>query len=127
MRWFSMPKSAALVLHEHVILFEAAFIEQDGDPFAGRQLAFGVLGFDPPLTAAEAGLFAFLLQCFDHILHSPGLLAKRVSYVLSEVLDNRPNFNGKGKREAISPLTRRIAAASSHFRGGLLTGRPVPC
>ena len=29
--------------HEHVSLFEAAFVEQDGDALAGRHLAFGML------------------------------------------------------------------------------------
>ena len=59
----------ALMLHEHVVLFEAAFIEQDSDPFAGRQLAFGVLAFDSCSATALTGLFAFGFQRFDHVLH----------------------------------------------------------
>jgi hypothetical protein len=41
------------VLLEHVELFERAFVQQDFDPLASRQLALGVLGVDAPLAAAQ--------------------------------------------------------------------------
>ena len=48
--------------HEHVSLFEAAFVEQDGDTFAGSHLALRMLGVDALLAATETGLTAFLQQ-----------------------------------------------------------------
>jgi hypothetical protein len=74
------------VLDEHVELLERAFVEQQFDPLARRQLAFGVLGFDP-----------------------------RVSYILSEVLDSRTTSLGKGMLSAISSRPSRIALASAEL------------
>ncbi|MNX91930.1 hypothetical protein D3C86_1240470 [compost metagenome] len=45
----------AAMLHEHVGLFEAAFVQQDFDPFARGQLALGVLGGDALFTTAQFG------------------------------------------------------------------------
>jgi hypothetical protein len=44
----------AIVLDIHVGLFEAALVEQHFDPLARGQLALGVLGIDPFLSAAHA-------------------------------------------------------------------------
>jgi hypothetical protein len=39
------------MLDEHVPFLERSFVEEDLQPFACRQLALGVLGFDATLTA----------------------------------------------------------------------------
>ena len=48
----------AAVLDEHVPLFESAFVEQQFEPLARRQLALGVLRGDALVAAAQAGLGA---------------------------------------------------------------------
>ena len=58
--------------HEHVSLFEAAFIEQDGDAFASRHLALGMLGIDALLTTTEAGFIALLQQFLDFLFYKHG-------------------------------------------------------
>ena len=45
------------MLDEHVELLEGAFVEEDLDALAGRQLAAFVLGGDPGLAAADAARF----------------------------------------------------------------------
>ncbi len=57
------------MLDEHVELFEAAFIEQQGDALAGGQLALLVLGGDTALAAALTGLLAAAFQFFQDVLH----------------------------------------------------------
>ena len=46
--------------HEHVCLFEATFVEQEGDAFAGSHLALRMLGVDALLSTTEAGFIALL-------------------------------------------------------------------
>ena len=53
------------MLHEHVIFFEAAEIEQDGEALAGGQPPLRMLGLDPLLPAAEAGELTALFELFD--------------------------------------------------------------
>ena len=55
--------------HEHVSLFEAAFVEQDGDTLACRHLTFGMLGVDALLATAETGLVALLQQFLDFLFN----------------------------------------------------------
>src|SRR6185369_7755728 len=57
-------------LDEHVELFERAFVQQEVDPFARRQLAFGVLASDPPLAAAQPRVLAPRLKFFQDVLHA---------------------------------------------------------
>jgi hypothetical protein len=57
------------MLHEHVPLFERAFVEQEGDALAGGQLALGMLGLNAFLAAAKAGMLALLLKRLDDLLH----------------------------------------------------------
>ena len=64
------PEIGAAVLHEHVPLFEAAFVEQQLDALPGGELALPVLGVDAALTPAEAGRVALLVQHADYIEHS---------------------------------------------------------
>jgi RecA/RadA recombinase len=45
----------AIVLDVHVDLFERSFVEQDLQPFAGGELALGMLRGDPFLAAARSG------------------------------------------------------------------------
>ncbi len=59
----------ALMLNEHVVFFEAAFIQQHFDTLPRAELAFGVLAFDSCSATALTGLFAFGFQRFDHVLH----------------------------------------------------------
>ena len=64
-----MAEVLAAVLDEHVPFLEAALVEQQLDAFPGRQLAFGVLGLDPTLTASLAGRLAHLLEPAKNLLH----------------------------------------------------------
>ncbi len=43
---------------ERINLLESAFIEQQGQPFAGRQLALGVLSLDALCSSAETGFLS---------------------------------------------------------------------
>ena len=49
------PEIGASVLYKHVKFLKAAFVQQQGQAFAGRHFPFGVLGFDAFFTAAHAG------------------------------------------------------------------------
>jgi hypothetical protein len=53
------------MLDKHVPLFERARIEQQLDPFAGGELAFGMLRVDAPLSPAEFGGRALLFELTD--------------------------------------------------------------
>ncbi len=57
------------MLHEHVELLEAAFVQQHVDPFAGGEFAFGVLPVDALLSATECGFFAPFDQLTDLFLN----------------------------------------------------------
>ncbi|MNV29877.1 hypothetical protein D3C71_1211230 [compost metagenome] len=59
----------------HVEFFERTLVEQHLDPFAGRQLAFGMLGLDPPDAAAQPRLRATL---FDLVQHCPHISSQRM-------------------------------------------------
>ena len=67
---FSMPKSVAAVLDEHVELLERALVEQQLDALARGQLALGVLRLDAPLAAPGARLGAAPLQAFENLPHA---------------------------------------------------------
>jgi hypothetical protein len=47
---------------EHAPLLERALVEQDFEPFAGRQFTFGVLCFDATLAPADTGGIAMALE-----------------------------------------------------------------
>ena len=47
------PEVGAAVLYKHVVFFKAAGIQQEFQPFAGGFLAFGMLGLDALLPAAQ--------------------------------------------------------------------------
>jgi hypothetical protein len=53
------------VLDEHVIFFEAAGIEQDGQALSRGQPALRVLRLDPLLAASEPSQFSPLFELFD--------------------------------------------------------------
>src|SRR5690606_7812152 len=59
------PEVVAAVLHEHVGLFEGAFVQQDADAFAGGQLALGVLAGDALLASAQTGGGATALEFLE--------------------------------------------------------------
>ncbi len=59
------------VLDEHVELLEAAFVEQQFEPFACGELAAGVLRLDALLAAAEPRLGAFFLELLQNLFHGP--------------------------------------------------------
>ena len=67
---FSMPKSVAAVLDEHVELLERAVVEEQLDALARRELAARVLRRDALLAAAEARLRAPLFEPFEDVLHA---------------------------------------------------------
>jgi hypothetical protein len=54
---------------EHAELLERAFVENQVDPLARRQLAALVLRIDPRLPAALAGDLAATLELFENVLH----------------------------------------------------------
>jgi hypothetical protein len=64
------------VLDEHVELLERALVQQQVDPLARRQLALGVLGRHPPLTAPAPSLRATAIQFLEYVLHADWLLQK---------------------------------------------------
>ncbi len=55
----------AIMLDEHVELFERAFVEEDLQPLTGSQTPLGVLGVDALLSAAQAGLGASLVELLE--------------------------------------------------------------
>ncbi len=59
------PEVGAAMLHEHVILFETARVQQHLQALAGRFLAFGVLGFDALFAAAQTGFGTAFHQFLD--------------------------------------------------------------
>ncbi len=59
------PEVVAAVLHEHIGLFEGAFVQQDADAFAGGQLALGVLAGDALLAPAQLGGGATALELLE--------------------------------------------------------------
>ncbi len=58
------------VLDEHVELLEGAFVQQEIDTFACGQLALGVLGCNPALAAALAGLLSPVGEFVEDMLHA---------------------------------------------------------
>ena len=66
----------AAVLDEHVPFLERAFVEQQLDALARRQLALFVLGVDALLPAAQAREFALSFQLFNDVVHGVGSLGE---------------------------------------------------
>ncbi len=60
------------MLDEHVPFLEGTGIEQHLEPFARRELAFGVLLLDAPLPAAEPRGSAFLFELPQNVRHFDG-------------------------------------------------------
>lgn len=60
---------------EHVELLKRAFVEEEVDALARRQLAALVLGVDARLAAAEAGDAAAPFQFLENFLHAISLAA----------------------------------------------------
>src|SRR5262249_54830115 len=56
---------------EHVELLERTLIEQKLDTFPRGELSARVLGLDPRLATAEAGLLAALLEFIEDVFHGP--------------------------------------------------------
>jgi len=52
---------------EHVVLFEAAFVEKHGNALTGGVLALVVLSFYAFFPAAKTGFFAFGNQAFHDV------------------------------------------------------------
>ena len=61
----------AAVRHEHVKLFERPFIQQQFDPLARGQLAFGMLRLDAARSAALAGNVAACFKFCQNIHKRP--------------------------------------------------------
>jgi len=57
------------VLDEHVPLLERVGIEQQLEAFARRELALGMLRFDPAPASAQAGRGALFVELTDDVLH----------------------------------------------------------
>ena len=55
--------------HEHVSLFEAAFVQEESNAFASRHLAFGMLGIDALLAATKTCLTTLLQQFLDFLFN----------------------------------------------------------
>ena len=56
---------------EHVEFLERAFIKQKVDPFAGAELALGMLGCDAAFAAAGAGDSAAVFKLLQDVFHRP--------------------------------------------------------
>ncbi|CAI8216635.1 MAG: Uncharacterised protein [SAR116 cluster bacterium] len=69
---FRHPEIMATMLDEHVPFLKGGFIQQQRDPFARCQLAFGVLCINPALSTPEARLCAFRLKFGKDIGHVTG-------------------------------------------------------
>ena len=69
------PEVGAAMGDEHVEFLEAAFVQQQVDPFARRQLAALVLGVDPRLTTPHTRLRAAVLKLCQNVLHRTPLLS----------------------------------------------------
>ncbi len=59
----------AAMLDEHVEFLEGIAVEQQFDALARRQLAFGVLGVDAPLAAAEPRHLAAFVEAGENVFH----------------------------------------------------------
>ena len=57
----------AAVLDEHIEFLETAFVQKEGQTFAGRKLALCVLSVNALLTSAEFRTLATLDEFFDFI------------------------------------------------------------
>ncbi len=66
---FLHAEIGTLVLDEHVIFLERAFIEQGLDTLARGEFAFLVLAFNALLAAAETRTLAACFQLLDNVLH----------------------------------------------------------
>ena len=62
----------ATMLDEHVPFLKGGFIQQQRNPLARCQLAFGVLCINPALSTPEARLCAFRLKFGKDIGHVTG-------------------------------------------------------
>ncbi|MND02435.1 hypothetical protein D3C83_218180 [compost metagenome] len=58
--------------HEAIVLDEGAFIEQEIEPFARRELALVVLGLDAGSAAPFFGLGSSAFQQFESLAHGHG-------------------------------------------------------
>ncbi len=58
---------------EHVEFLEAAFVHQQFDALARRQLSATMLGVDAPLSAAQTGLAATALKLLQNVGHESPL------------------------------------------------------
>ena len=69
--WFALlhAKFDAAVRFEHVEFFERVLVQQQIDPLARGQLAFGVLRINTALTATHAGVFAAVFEFLKNIFH----------------------------------------------------------
>ena len=53
---------------EHIVFFEAAFVEQHLNPFAGGEFAFVVLGIYSCLPSPQLGLLTVVEQLLDFLV-----------------------------------------------------------
>src|SRR5690606_38675831 len=113
------------VLYEHVPLLEGAFIKQESDTLARRELALGVLGRDALFAAAEASLLALLLQRFDDVFHWCLRFSERCEIPASTAVRKRSLGNRRSAIDNRRSLTddrrppftadRRLSAAVLQF------------
>jgi hypothetical protein len=74
------PKVSAAVLNKHIPFFKGAFVQQQLDALARRELAFAVLCVDALLAPAQAGQGTLFLQLFQDALHSSSSLNWLIGY-----------------------------------------------
>ena len=84
----------AAMFDEHVELLERIAVEQQFDALAGGELAFGVLGVDAPLPAAEPRLLAAFVQAGENVFHRASPLKSRAAIARAR--------NGRNRQGAAS-------------------------
>jgi len=58
------------VRNKHIEFFEAPFVEQEINTFAGSKFTLIVLGVDTLLASAKLGFFSFVDQMLDLVFNS---------------------------------------------------------
>ena len=77
------------MLHEHIEFLKTALVQQQIKSFSGCELAFGVLGIDPLLSATNSGRLAALNKLLDflklYIIHIQLFILEQTRVLLCNI------------------------------------------